>query len=488
MKLLSSIILVFTNFRQNFFLLIFTLPILVLCITIGCANQQPPGGGEEDKIPPKVTIVSPKNYSVNFRGNSVVIEFNEYVDRRSFQDAFRISPYISGEIEYNWGGKEVEVVFPSDLEKLEPDKTFVINISTTLKDIRGNSISEPVSLAFSTGAKIDMGGVQGRVYNNNKKIAAVLGYKLDGSGTYDPTKNIPDYLTEASVEGNYKLTNLAPGKYRFITIVDEDRNLLFTSERESYGVLPFDIDVGDSALSGSLDFYMRDITAKDSLQPELDYSKYFKDSLNIVYSSVENGSTTVLPDQSVFIFFNNFRPERSTLVNSLKITDENGTTARVVYNWKNDSLVEIFAADKFATNRKYNITFTILTFNDSVYNYSLSFRTVSENSFGELKGKISSNYEDLTIFTNPVRLEFTTSGIVPPIKYNIDVTDSVFSVSRMLEAQYTLFAYVDVNSSGTFNYGFPYPFEPSEPFVIYPQPISVKGGWTVENVNVVFSK
>jgi hypothetical protein len=220
----------------------------MLAICSGCANQQPPGGGEEDKIPAKVRIISPKPNSIQFRGNSLIFEFDEYVDRRSFQDAFRISPQVKGDLEFEWGAKDVEVKFPTDLYKIDPNKTFVVNISTGLKDIRGNSIAQAVNFAFSTGSKIDMGRIEGKAYNNNNKIIAVFAYDVNSSKGYDPSKNLPDYLTESSAEGIYSLTNLAPGKYRVISLLDDDRNLLFTAERENFGVLPFDVVIADSEL------------------------------------------------------------------------------------------------------------------------------------------------------------------------------------------------------------------------------------------------
>ena len=55
----------------------------------GCANQQPPGGGEEDKIPPKVKILEPRANTLNNRGNSLSFEFDEYVDRRVFRMHFK---------------------------------------------------------------------------------------------------------------------------------------------------------------------------------------------------------------------------------------------------------------------------------------------------------------------------------------------------------------------------------------------------------------
>jgi hypothetical protein len=58
----------------------------------------------------------------------------------------------------------------------------------------------------------------------------------------------------------------------------------------------------------------------------------------------------------------------------------------------------------------------------------------------------------------------------------------------MLESEYSLFSYVDINNNSEFDYGYPFPFEYSEPFFIYPQRLNIKGGWTVENVSVNFIK
>ena len=77
-----------------------------------CANQLPPTGGVIDKIPPEIIEVSPANGTVNFDGNSVEITFSEYVDKRSVQNSVFISPAVEGEIEYDWSGKSLEIIFP----------------------------------------------------------------------------------------------------------------------------------------------------------------------------------------------------------------------------------------------------------------------------------------------------------------------------------------------------------------------------------------
>lgn len=454
----------------------------------GCANQQPPGGGDEDKTPPKVRIYSPKPNSINFRGRSIEFRFNEYVDKRSFQDAFRISPAIKGEIEYDWSGNDVEVIFPEDLQKIEPNKTFVVNLSTGLKDIHGNAITEPVNFAFSTGPRIDMAQISGTVFNTDFKTpVSIFAYRIIDTASYDPTKNIPDYLTE-STSGAYVLTNLAPGNYRLIAVKDDDRNLLFTSERESYGVLSYDINLADSALIKNANFYMKVISTKEPLPPELDYTKYFKDTFDIVYTSIEKDTRIVSPDQSIFIFFNRHKPQRENFVTSFKIVGADNQPEKMVFNWKNDSLVEVFAANKFKQNFSYDMLFDLPISRDSVYNFSLKFKTVGKNSFGELKGSIRTNLDTISLLEYPVKIELEASGVTPVIKYSFEARDTVFSLTNILEAEYSLFSYMDLNSDNAYNFGYPYPFSHSEPFYIYPQALRVRGGWTVENVVINYAR
>lgn len=126
--------------------------------------------------------------------------------------------------------------------------------------------------------------------------------------------------------------------------------------------------------------------------------------------------------------------------------------------------------------------------NDSLYKFRLNFRTVSVNSFGDLKGRIVTNAENFDFSTNTIKLNLEASKLVPVLRYSFDVRDSVFSFKNILESDYNLFAYIDLNNSGSYNYGNPYPFEFSEPFYIYPQSLNIKGGWTVENVTIIFNR
>ena len=477
----------FKNIISAILLIISSLAIILLFQS--CANQLPPGGGEEDKTPPKLTFQSPDSSSLNFRGNSIVMEFDEYVDRRSFQEAFHISPPAEGEINYDWSGKEVEITFAKPLWKTEPNKTFVITVNSNLKDIRGNSLTSPITFAFSTGPRIDKAGIDGLVFNKTEdKPVTILAFRLGlTDSSYEPAKNLADYITETSSEGNYNLTNLSPGKYRIIAVEDDDRNLLYTTDRESYAVLPYDINLEDSAQLTGVDFYMKKVIPSGTSVPETDISDFFKDSLDIVYCSVENNTRSVLPSQSIFFFFNKHKPAREEFVNSFSIKDDAGSSLQVVFNWENDSLVEIFPPGKFGYAKDYSASFKINYAKDSVYNYELKFRTVSANSFGEVKGSVRylhNQAEEQEML--PVYADFVSYNIKPAVKYSFTVSDTTFDFKNIFEADYSLFSYIDKNRNNQYDYGNPYPFEYSEPFYVYPQKISVKGGWAIENVIIKF--
>ena len=468
-------------------LLIFSI-LAGISLIIGCANQKPPGGGEEDKIPPKLVFQAPKNNSLNFNGKSLILEFDEYVDKRSLQEAFHISPPYKGDVSFEWSGKEVEIVFEKPLWKSDPNKTFVVTINSTLTDIRGNKLTTPLSFAFSTGSKIDMAGISGRVFNNDEKPVAIFAYKIGlKEAEYDPTKNLADYITETSADGTYSLTNLSPGIYRVIAIDDEDRNMFYTSGRENFGILPADISLEDSAQIKSSNFFLKEISASSIKDSDVNVSDFFKDSLDIIYSSVENDSRIVLPGQSIFLFFNKYKPSRENFVNSFSIKDDIGNTERIVYNWRNDSLVEIISPNNLAYNKEYIIAFKTNITKDSVYNYYLKFRTVSSNSFGEVNGLIRKPV-DAVQENLPVYINLSSIEIKPAIKYSFSVSDTVFSLKNIFEADYSLFSFVDNNLNGEYNYGNPYPFEYSELFFVYPQNISAKGGWAIENVIINFRK
>ena len=69
---------------------------LLSCILLlnSCAIQVPPGGGLKDVIPPKLLSTEPKNYSTDFHGKDIRLDFDEYVTTAELSDQLIVSPLL----------------------------------------------------------------------------------------------------------------------------------------------------------------------------------------------------------------------------------------------------------------------------------------------------------------------------------------------------------------------------------------------------------
>lgn len=209
--------------------------IFIISITLfGCAGQRPPEGGPLDKTPPEIISVYPEPNTVNFSDAKIVLEFSEYVDRRSVEEAIFISPSIEN-IEFDWSGTEVELHFMDPLRK---NTTYVFTVGTDVVDYRNrNPMAKAVTIAFSTGEKIDNGAITGMVYDENPQGIMIFSYRKNDIAidTLNPMTSKPDYITQAGKDGSFALTNLATGSYRLFAVRDEYRNLLYDPEIDGGG-------------------------------------------------------------------------------------------------------------------------------------------------------------------------------------------------------------------------------------------------------------
>ena len=214
-----------------------------------CAGQAPPPGGPEDRIPPEIISSSPAPYATYYTERMIVLEFSEYVDRRSLEGAIFISPNV-GALEFDWSGREVEITFA---DSLRPKTTYVVTVGTDVVDLRNrNRMASAVSLAFSSGSEIDPGAITGVVYPESKNAAKsgvlVTAYRLDGldADTLNPRWTKPDYATQTGEAGEFALRHLRLGRYRLLALRDEYGNLLYDPQTDAFGLLDADVALTDS--------------------------------------------------------------------------------------------------------------------------------------------------------------------------------------------------------------------------------------------------
>jgi hypothetical protein len=250
--------------------------LLVLILFIAsCASIKAPPGGEEDKTPPQIDTTFPAPGQLNVsRTPRIRFSFKHNIDRTSMTQSVTMTPYMSGQVKFDWSGyDEVELQLP---DTLRANTTYIVTISKTLKTERAGTLAEPYQLIFSTGNQIDTGMLSGQILPAlttgappDLKNVSVFAYDIS---ILDPDTlhlNLvrPDYLTEPSNDGKFSLRALKVGhKYRFLAVVDEFRNKVYDEGIDAYGMPAGDVLLDQPNLTG---ISMRMMPKIDTAKPQL---------------------------------------------------------------------------------------------------------------------------------------------------------------------------------------------------------------------------
>ena len=219
--------------------------IVLALILISCAGQVAPPGGPVDTIPPIVIRTEPDTNAIHIQTDRIVLEFSEYVDRRSVEESIFLSPYL-GQLEFEWSGREVTIIFSEQLRK---NTTYVLNIGTDVVDIRAhNRMAFGYTLAFSTGDVIDKGIISGRVFDEKPEGVMLFAYALNNikPDTLDPSRSRPDYIMQTGKGGGFTLSNMGWGTYRIFAVRDEYRNLIYDKQVDQFGVTTGDVTISET--------------------------------------------------------------------------------------------------------------------------------------------------------------------------------------------------------------------------------------------------
>ncbi|MCF7805065.1 MAG: Ig-like domain-containing protein [Candidatus Marinimicrobia bacterium] len=192
-----------------------------------CANEAPPPGGPEDVDPPRIVYTHPEPGSVEIAKNTnIVIEFSEYLNRRSVEPSIFISPYIEQGFEVDISRRTVTIDF---IEQLADSTTYIVTLSTGVADLRGNKLTESYQLAFSTGQSIDQGSIAGKIYRGDMEDGDVSIIAYEHGGIHPDTliKRRPDYLANPDAEGRFSFSNMSLGEYFILALQDNNSNYAY---------------------------------------------------------------------------------------------------------------------------------------------------------------------------------------------------------------------------------------------------------------------
>ena len=203
---------------------------IILFILFSCASIQAPTGGNKDTSPPVIINMIPSNYSTNFRGKRIIIEFDEYIQLNNVYEQLLISPPIDGRPEISIKGKSVII----DLnEELEGNTTYTFHLGEGIIDNNEGNVLDSNKVVFSTGNVLDslrISGVVNMAKDGAPVSCAVLLFRTESDSAF--LNDRPAYYTKSKDSGIFDFEYLAAGSYQLFAIEDLDRNYNWSEEEK----------------------------------------------------------------------------------------------------------------------------------------------------------------------------------------------------------------------------------------------------------------
>lgn len=233
---------------------------VALWVAAGCAKVMPLSGGDEDKTPPAYRSSDPDTFALNYRGKSVTIRFNEFINLKDPTREILVSPPVYPAPEYILNGQSVKIKFK---DSLQPDITYVIQFGKSIEDITEGNVNTGFSFVFSTGAFLDSGEVKGNVADafTGEPAAGlkVMLYKPEVTDSF-PYKEQPFYLAYTNEQGFFRFGNLRQGNYRIFALKEDNNDYLYNREGEEIAFRTLPVSASDSMPITLLSF--REATGK----------------------------------------------------------------------------------------------------------------------------------------------------------------------------------------------------------------------------------
>lgn len=229
---------------------------LLVVFAASCATIETPEGGPRDTKGPKIKKSNPENLSKNFKGKTFVLEFDEYIEIKDLNNELIVSPPLKNLPE---GKRKGKTFIFSINDTLAENTTYNFNFGNAIRDLNEANALDSNLFVFSTGDYIDSLEIKGKVIDAftlkpEEGLNIMLYKNLDDSIPY---KQIPHYITKSKKEGNFKLTNLAHGKYKIFVLKDQNSNYLYDQPGELIAFDDLDVSL-DSNINLNLRFFEED--------------------------------------------------------------------------------------------------------------------------------------------------------------------------------------------------------------------------------------
>jgi hypothetical protein len=229
----------------------FNLLLIGVILFSACARVGNPIGGQKDVTPPKLIFSKPSQGEVNYKGQEIVLAFDEYVTVKNPEKNLLISPPLNNLPIIKPAGiasKTIKIVFQ---DSLLPNTTYQINFGESIADFNEGNKLKNLKLIFSTGPIIDSLSFKGQVqtvhYDKPKQIIVGL-YQAKNFKDSMVYKQKPHYVGLANEKGQFNLTNLKEGNYVVRAIDDDNGDYKYKQGEEGIGFLEQPITLPNDSL------------------------------------------------------------------------------------------------------------------------------------------------------------------------------------------------------------------------------------------------
>ena len=197
-----------------------------------CATIMTPTGGPKDTLPPVITLMTPDNFTTNFKDRKIYIEFDEFVQIKDQQKEFFTSPQMKKKPTITLRGRGISVQLRDTLRE---NTTYALNFGSAICDNNEGNPLYSMRYVFSTGPEIDSMVLSG--YTVDAQKGDTLGKvfllffdaKADSIPAYDSTivNSKPLSVARSYPNGIFIAENLKPMDYRIYALEDNNNNMRY---------------------------------------------------------------------------------------------------------------------------------------------------------------------------------------------------------------------------------------------------------------------
>jgi uncharacterized protein (DUF2141 family) len=243
-----------------------------------CASPSSPTGGPKDTIPPTLIHSIPLNQTINFKEQTITLEFDERIKADKIKEQLIITPLIESEYEFTIKKNTFKITFN---EPFKDSTTYTLNFREAIQDLTEGNPTNNNKFTFSTGSYIDSLSITGYVkdlltYDTLKNITIGLYNTPDTITIFNGS---PYYFTEVDEHGKYLIENIKNGKYLLYAFSDDNKNLKLETNKESYGFVKDTILLDTGLIVKNVDLIHLDLSPFKKMTA-LASGKYFEINFN----------------------------------------------------------------------------------------------------------------------------------------------------------------------------------------------------------------